>query len=129
MFLLTSPSATLTGLDYVGVVTERGTATLQFTLAAASLNGIVLTGSCSGGIEVRTAVPAADAATLATVTFDAVSIEMTYDGTAYVFDAGAPPDASFSFGSGTVTALGIEFTSMTSSKLVTHSSTTSVVSC
>lgn len=129
MFLLTSPSATLTSLDYVGVVTERGMATLRFTLAAASLNGIVLTGSCSGSIEVRTTASAAAAATLATVAFDAVSIEMTYDGTTYLFDAGAPPDASFPIGSGTVTGLGIEFTSMTSSKLVMHSSTTSVSSC
>lgn len=90
---------------------------------------MVLTGSCSGAIEVRTVVPANDAAALTTVTFDAVSIAMTYGGTAYAFDAGSPPDASFAIGSADVTQLAIEFTSMSSSRLTLHSATTTVAGC
>ncbi len=74
-------------------------------------------------------MPAAGAATLSTVTFDAVSIEMTYAGTTYVFDASAPPDASFPIGSGPVTQLAVEFTSMSSSRLTMHSATTTAVAC
>ena len=129
VFLLTAPSATLTDLVYVGLVTDRGTPALRFTLGGATVTGLALTGACSSSHAIRVAVSQGATAVLTAGSFDAVSIEFTSGGSTYVFTPESPPTDAFAIAGGTVTQLGLEGTSMSFSRLVLHSPTTTVVSC
>jgi hypothetical protein len=129
VFLLTAPSATLTGLAYAGPTTDHGMAVLRFTLAGANVTGLALTGACTNARAVRVTTPSGATAGITLASFDAVSIAFTYGVASYVFTAVAPPPDSFAIASGSVVSLSIEGTTLSSSGLVLHSPATNMVSC